>query len=510
MTANTRPPFGAQRTVGVLLLILVVALAALTALIGTMPAAAPASVNDRLDITIGTAATLVALAVAALDWARARVSHDPAALLRASAFAVLGVLNGLFLGAALTGTDAALGGTLDEPSQLPILAGVVARGVAAGLLVASGWLALSRHAPSFRPALTFIGPAAAVLAVLAAAALFGDWLPELAPDSALERLASEPTMPLPLWSAPVLVVLQTIIGAGFLFAAILAHRAYRRSLRAGDALLAAGLIIAAASQVHSAIHPGSFSGVVTTGDLLRLAFYGLLLVGVVAESRADLADLRAATMEVRRLADAQFAAVALEERAKLAREIHDGLAQDLWYAKLKQSRLAELVQDDGEVRQLTVDVENAIDAALAEARHAIVAMKEGSGTGTLIEALRRHVEDYSDRFALQATLTTEGEPPHLGPRAEAEVLRIVQEALTNARRHADATVVRIAVANDEMLRITVADNGRGFRPSDVTPGFGLDSMRQRARVIGAELSVESEPANGTRVELLVPTGGGGG
>jgi signal transduction histidine kinase len=188
----------------------------------------------------------------------------------------------------------------------------------------------------------------------------------------------------------------------------------------------------------------------------------------------------------------------------LAREIHDGLAQDLWYAKLKQTRLAQLADFQGEPLQLSEEVGDAIDSALAEARHAVSALREGVETGSLIEMLTRHVEDFSDRFALRAELSADGPMPQIGPRAQAELLRIVQEAMTNARKHADATIVRVDLASDGELRLSVSDNGRGFRSDGAAPGFGLESMRQRAAVIGARLTVSSEPQSGTNVELVLP------
>jgi signal transduction histidine kinase len=243
---------------------------------------------------------------------------------------------------------------------------------------------------------------------------------------------------------------------------------------------------------------------VTTGDLLRLAFYVVLLVGIVVDSRDDLAELRAATMEVRRLAEAEFAAATLEERARLAREIHDGLAQDLWYAKLKQSRLTQIAAFDGEPKRLSEEVASAIDIALAEARNAIAAMRGGAESGPLFDILERQVDDFSDRFAVRAELSRNGPEPAIGPRARAELVRIVQEALTNVRKHADATVVRVTVASADDLRIVVVDNGRGFHPDAVDGGFGLDSMRQRAALIGATLSISSKPQDGSRVELVLP------
>jgi signal transduction histidine kinase len=497
----------ARRAADAALVVLALVLAVFTVVVVSVPGVAPAVVNDRFDIGIVTAASLVSVAVAAVAWQRGMVSHDGAALLRASAFAVLALLNGLTLAIGLTGADVSLGATLDAPGQLPLVAAVVARSVAAALLVAAGWIALSRGVPSLSAGTVLLGPLGLVAVVLVVAALARDALPAIAPPEALARLAADPTMTLPLGSAPLLAVVQTAIGIGLLAAAVLAHRAYRRSGRAGDALLAAGLLIAAASQVHSAIHPGSFSSVVTTGDLLRLGFYAVLLAGVVAESRDDLADLRAATMEVRRLAAAEFAAATLEERARLAREIHDGLAQELWYAKLKQSRLAQIAAFGEEARELSREVEAAIDMALAEARHAVAAMRGGSESGPLLEILRRQVEDFADRFAIRVELVREGTAePDIGPRAHAELIRIVQEALTNVRKHADATVVRVLVETGDDLRIVISDNGLGFRPDAAPAGFGLESMRQRAAVIGARLSVTSAPRDGSRVELVMPLG----
>jgi signal transduction histidine kinase len=494
-----------HRGADVALLVLALLLTAATTVVLVVPAIVPAVVNDRLDVAIVTSATLVSGAVAALAWARGRVAGDGSALLRASAFTVLALLNLLVLLAGVTGVDARLGATLDDPGQFPLFAGVVGRGTSAVLLVLAGWAALRRWSPSVPAVLLVLGPAVAVFTVLAWAMRSPEDLPALASQAVLDFIAANPTMQLLPGSAPALVIVQSVIAATFLVAALLAHRTFRRTGRAGDALLAAGLLIAAFSQINSAIHPGSYSSVVTTGDFLRLGFYLVLLAGVVAESRDDLEELRAANIEVRRLADAEVAAVALEERARLAREIHDGLAQDLWYAKLKQTRLAQVADLDGEPRELSDEVADALDNALAEARHAVAAMRGTAQEGPLIDLLGRLVEDFADRFALRAELTADGLPPEIGVRAQAEVIRIVQEALTNVRKHADATVVRVGVVTeDEVMRITINDNGRGFHPEAAHGGFGLDSMRERAALIGATLAISSQPQDGSRVELRLP------
>jgi signal transduction histidine kinase len=196
----------------------------------------------------------------------------------------------------------------------------------------------------------------------------------------------------------------------------------------------------------------------------------------------------------------------LAERARLAREIHDGLAQDLWYAKLKQSRLAAADELSEETRKTVQEVLNSLDSALSEARQAVMAMRADPATASLEDVLRAYLDDFADRFGIHAEFSVEGNLPRLSPRTEAEVLRIVQEALNNIRKHADATVVRLRVERaDGRVRLTIADNGRGFDPSAVGGDrFGLQSMRERAELVGAELDIASTPSDGTRVQLDMP------
>ncbi|MCV0403824.1 MAG: sensor histidine kinase [Chloroflexi bacterium] len=499
-TAAVRP----SRAGDLALVALALGLAVATALIVTLPAVVPGIVNDRLDIGITMASLLVSVAVAALNGARGRVAGDAGAVLRGSAFWVLAALNLLIFAVQIPGAEASFGASLEAPGQLPVIATIVARGAAAILLIGAGIVALREPSPLARPGWVLAAPAILVGLVIAAAAAVQDQLPAVIDPATLAELARNPTAALRPGAAPWLVTMQATLGVGFLVAALLAHRAWRSNGRIGQLLLSAGLLIAAFSQVHTAMHPGSFVSLVTTGDLLRLAFYIVLLIGFVIDSRDDLRALRRANVQLQRLSEAELAGAALEERARLAREIHDGLAQDLWYAKLKQSRLAQTADLGGEALALSHEVADAIDSALAEARNAVAAMREGVEAGSLLEMISRHVDDFSDRFAIRAEITQSGRPPDVGPRAQAEVLRIVQEALTNVRKHADATVVRVDVASDGELRLVIADNGRGFRTESAPPGFGLESMRQRAELIGARLTVTSEPQNGTRVEVHVP------
>jgi two-component system sensor histidine kinase DegS len=149
---------------------------------------------------------------------------------------------------------------------------------------------------------------------------------------------------------------------------------------------------------------------------------------------------------------------------------------------------------------------DAIDSALSEARQAVMAMRvDPAAASSLEEVLRSYVEDFADRFDVRTEFEAAGTLSRLPPRTEAEILRIVQEALNNARRHADATLVRVRTEREGAVsRISVADNGRGFDPSAV-PGdrYGIRGMRERAELVGATLDIRSRDRDGTRITIEV-------
>jgi signal transduction histidine kinase len=244
---------------------------------------------------------------------------------------------------------------------------------------------------------------------------------------------------------------------------------------------------------------------VTTGDLLRVAFYAILLVAVAAETRQDVRDLHAANVELTRLHEVAATQATTEERARLAREIHDGMSQQLWLARLKQGRLLEKGGLSDEALVLAGEVTSSIESALDEARQAILALRPAEDS-TFAEVMERYVNEFSDRFGIPAEGRIDPIVEKLGPRTQAELLRIAQEAFANARKHADATRVLVqAEPTPSGLRLTVSDNGRGFEPgASGSRGYGLRSMRERAELIGASLAIESRPMDGTRVIVDVP------
>ncbi|MGH2357981.1 MAG: sensor histidine kinase, partial [Candidatus Limnocylindria bacterium] len=480
--------------VEVSLLALLVLLVAFSVLVALDPRVASAAVDEELEIVLMTISGIGSGALALLLWGRYREGEGLEALLRASAFTTLGLIYVPILCAQLLGASVLLGMSLAAPGQLPVIVGLMARGVAATLLVAAGMAGLRAASTPMRRGLVIaLGPAIAVLALAGIGAFVQDSLPMLVTDSGLAQLRARPDQPLLAAAVvPVLILLQAFIGALYLAASGLSYRLYRRDGRDSEGLLAFALVLAAFSQVHYAINPGGYTGLVTSGDILRVAFYAALLAGVVVETRGDVRALRMANADLRRLREAELASAALEERARLAREIHDGLAQDLWYAKLKQGRLVQASPDASEARHLAGEVATAIDAALAEARQAVMALRpQLAEGGSLAEVITRYVEDFGDRFGLRTELHVDDEAPMLTPRAQAEVLRILQEALNNVRKHADATTVRVRVVREpELVRVEIADNGRGFDPASVeAQRFGLASMRERAELIGGRLEL---------------------
>lgn len=467
-------------------------------------------VAPGLDLVITTVATFAATGVSVLAWTRYQVQGGSASALQAAAFSVLAVAGLLFLAAVVTGLDGGVGLNLAMPTQAPVYILVAARLLAGGLLLCGAWL--ERAGRPVRPLAArriVLFSIVVFMAVAAIAMRAAAQLPELVPARALATLATDPANAESASGATTLGgALQLAAAALFLGAAAM-YRALERSGRGRPRVgyLSIGLVIAGFSQLHAALHPGGYTTLVTTGDVLRLVFYLVLLIGVAAEVREDLRALQAANAELERMRESDVVRATLEERGRLAREIHDGLAQDLWYAKLKQARLVRATELEVPTRITANEVLSAIDTALGDARQAVSALREGTTPGAgLQEVVRDSFEDFTDRFGLRGTFECDDDLPAISARGQAELLRIVQEALNNVRKHADATVVRLRLERaGSGVRVSITDNGRGFDPADV-PGdrFGLRTMRERAEMIGARLTIDSQASGGTAVVVEVP------
>jgi signal transduction histidine kinase len=484
----------------VVLRVSTVALLALTAFVWTslvhghwiLPAA---------DLVLDTVAFAVSGTLAVLAWVRLRERDEPIALYHASAFTALACAYGtaLVLSLGAGGWAAAL--AYPQSAQLYVFA--AARFLAALLLVAAG---LARWPVVARPAsfAILLLPALIVIVVALAGPRIADALPALVnADLDAEGLPS---------TAPLGLVVQFVTAALFFAAAILCRTAWRRNHAVFDAWFAVALVFAGFAEILWAQYPSGHPGQVSIGDALRLAFFLVLLVGLQAEARLSLARLREANVELSELRASELERAALEERARLARELHDGLAQELWLAKLRAGELGTMQDLSPAARRLVAETEEAIDTGLAEARSAVFALRLAAAPATGVRGLLGEVAaDFEDRYGIRVEFTVRGPVRPLPTRTQAEMLRIAQEALANVRRHADATVVRIETSShDDIVELAITDNGRGFDTTRMDSGwYGVASMRERAAIVGGTLDIRSAPGEGTSVRLRVPVLGAG-
>lgn len=235
---------------------------------------------------------------------------------------------------------------------------------------------------------------------------------------------------------------------------------------------------------------------------------GALIVGCVVFGfvRLFAGLLRRSALEA--MGAREEAAVA-RERQRVAREMHDNVAQTLFYLGANLREVGVLV--DGGERHEALRELGAAERCLKEAHEKVRAVisdadRRDDGPEDLRDAVRRAAAGISERLDMRVECRAEGHPS-LPPASRDHLLAIVQEALTNAHRHgrASAAVVRLGPA-DGGLSVEISDDGSGFEPGGL-PGegsYGLAIMAERARMIGGELSLASTPGRGSRVTVLVP------
>ena len=260
----------------------------------------------------------------------------------------------------------------------------------------------------------------------------------------------------------------------------------------------------------------SFMGVpiVSTGEVIG-AFYLTEKEGgrgaVFTDADQQLIELLAAhaavAIENARLFERSRELTVVEERNRLARELHDAVTQSLFGVALKAEAAALLVESDpGRARDELEAVRTLARGAMDEMRSLVFELRPAElGSDGLVATLRKHVEVLRRVHGREIDLEVQGERP-LGAAAEREVLRIAQEALTNALRHAGAERLAVRLAfPDGRVELAVSDDGAGFDPATPAAGrhLGLVSMRERAEAIGGRLAIDSRPGAGTTVRLEV-------
>jgi signal transduction histidine kinase len=197
-----------------------------------------------------------------------------------------------------------------------------------------------------------------------------------------------------------------------------------------------------------------------------------------------------------------------EERNRLARELHDSVTQKLFGLVLSAEAAATLIErDPGEARAEVVRLRALAQDALDELRSLVFELRPGSVENEgLATALRKHVDVLRRVYRREIGLELSGNSSGT-PEVEREVLRIAQEALQNALRHAQAKTIEVRLTSDEgRVRLAISDDGVGFEPAAPalrSRRLGLTSMEERAEAIGGTLSIESRPGAGTTIELEV-------
>jgi signal transduction histidine kinase len=251
-----------------------------------------------------------------------------------------------------------------------------------------------------------------------------------------------------------------------------------------DRWLALGSTLMLFASLHYMFTPVLAPASVSRGDFLRVLAYGLLLVGVW-----------------RAISYAEFGRAVADERARVAREIHDGLAQYLFAVSTHATMLQQGAPSEQTLRKL----KEAADAAQQEARFAILALSTAAGNAPFDAALHRYIEFLTADGVLEADL--EIDPAvRLAPDEQIEVFRIVQEGLANVRKHANATRAEVVIgARDGERYVSVRDDGEGFDGESTGAGQGLKNIRARTKSIEGGFTLTSRPGFGTALEVVLRT-----
>jgi signal transduction histidine kinase len=224
----------------------------------------------------------------------------------------------------------------------------------------------------------------------------------------------------------------------------------------------------------------------------------------VSEERAALIrELNASRAEVARLS--REAGIA-EERQRLAGDIHDTVAQGLSsVVMLVEAADAALPHDPQQARTHLGLAARAARENLDETRAIVAALTPSHlAQATLADALGRLAERFERETGTAGTVSTTGDPRPLPTGTEVVLLRVVQEALNNVRKHAGASAVSISLTySAKAVLVVVADDGCGFDVAALSPGYGLGGMQARVEQVGGQLGIASTPA-GTTIRTEVP------
>lgn len=292
----------------------------------------------------------------------------------------------------------------------------------------------------------------------------------------------------------VIATMSSALVVGFLFRPVIAS--------------ACGIVLVAGYLLAAVVGDFGELGFMTAMGVPTL-YVGLIVVGGAVRHAHD-----AQAEAVRLVAEARFASASADERARLAREMHDSLGKTLHGISLGAEALPRiLARDPGAATYYATALADGAERAAQEARQILVRLRADQPDRPLVEVLRERCAAWEQETGVTCTFTVDGFVD-ISTDARYELLAIVEEALENARRHAEANrlVVRL-VGRDGRVGVEVEDDGRGFvpAPDGTSPPrhYGLTGMAERARVAGLELTIRSAPARGTTVSVGLAAAGGG-
>jgi len=236
------------------------------------------------------------------------------------------------------------------------------------------------------------------------------------------------------------------------------------------------------------------------------------MIADLAEANRRLEEMMAenAGLQAQLLTQAREAGAG-DERQRMAREIHDTLAQGLT-GIITQLEAAQQTASDAERERRIGHAKRLARDSLAEARRSVQALRpQALEDSRLPDALTEEVTRWSATSGVAGQVETTGEARALHPEVEVTLLRVAQEALANVARHADASRAAVTLSYmEDVVSLDVRDDGAGFaasppaKPDPSSGGFGLIAMRQRVRRLAGQLEIESEPGSGTAVSASLP------
>lgn len=447
----------------------------LTVFVSLIPTVRFVYESPRVHVALETTAILIGALTALLIFGRFRQTGSSQDLIIVYVLGVLAMTN-LFLAAV--------------PAMMQVSRNEVflAWAQATARFVAAAVLAVGAFAPETpvrrqgTAGMSVVGASFGTLALIAlATAIATPFLPDPLGNVTLSEDSYRPHIE----GHPFFLSIQLAQMTAFGLAAFGFLRSAERERGGMLAWVAAGCVLAALSRFNYFLFPSRYTDYVYIGDIFRLGFYLSLLVGGVREISSYWSTL----------ADARVG----ETRRRLARDLHDGLAQELVFITAQTRRFLKRAPEVQDLQRLS----GAADRAVAESRRAIDLLATDREQ-TLRQALLELAEETERRVGKRVAVAAEA--VEVDPKIREGALRIAREAVMNAVRHSGTDSVMISLTDGEPFTLAVNDEGTGFDPEDEKierKGFGLLTMRERARSLGGDLKIRSG-SHGTSIEIVLP------